>query len=65
MNYIKIQDNFRCEFYINSLKIAEGQGQSKKYAKNDAAAKAYEILVSSDYSFARRTGIQIPDEDYK
>ncbi|CAD8111660.1 unnamed protein product [Paramecium primaurelia] len=65
MNYIKLKDKFRCEFFLNSLKIAEGQGISKKYAKNDAAAKAYEILIYSDYSFARRTGIKIPDEDYK
>ncbi|CAD8210194.1 unnamed protein product [Paramecium octaurelia] len=65
MKYHKIQENFRCEFYINSLKIAEGQGVSKKYAKNDAASKAYDILVNSDYSFARRTGKKIRDEDYK
>ncbi|CAK64924.1 unnamed protein product (macronuclear) [Paramecium tetraurelia] len=65
MKYNKIQENFRCEFYINCLKIAEGQGVSKKYAKNDAASKAYDILVNSDYSFARRTGMKIQDEDYK
>ncbi|CAD8210853.1 unnamed protein product [Paramecium pentaurelia] len=65
MNYIKIEDQFRCEFFLNSLSIAVGMGISKKYAKNVAAAKAYEILIYSDYSFARRTGIKIPDEDYK
>lgn len=45
MKYNRIADNFRCEFFINSLKISEGQGLSKKYSKNDAATKAYDILV--------------------
>ncbi|CAD8124508.1 unnamed protein product [Paramecium sonneborni] len=67
MDYKKDENNFTCYFKINSLKIAKGQGSCKKYAKNDAAAKAYDILLNSDYSFAKKTGIKklSSDEDYK